>query len=236
MAKHKDHPPKLLDKMKEVVEKKKFEGTKMNATTKMIQFMASSKDRNVKIHKAGRFTTEANGQPYIKCSIGANQGSLYLLDDCFVFLDKPALIFMYDKVSEIVFERKSKTLTGPSGNFDFKIKMTDGKSQDFSLIEKKELKNLEKFFTAVSEQKFSKQKMRIANYQDDEDEEMGSGSESDQGVKNRMAAQGGSSSESEDDDFQGGAASSDGGDEDERRLLALPRYCGPQPRLLAVRH
>ncbi|KAJ1485319.1 hypothetical protein T484DRAFT_1794102 [Baffinella frigidus] len=121
------------------------------------------------------------------CSIGANLGSLYLLDECFVFLEKPALIFMYEKcfvflekparifmyekVSEIVFERqKNRVDAAQSKTFDFKIKMTDGKSQEFNLIPKKELKNLERFFTAISAGKFDKKKMRIANYNEDEEE------------------------------------------------------------------
>eukprot|EP00290_Baffinella_frigidus_P006787 CAMPEP_0180134954 /NCGR_PEP_ID=MMETSP0986-20121125/10508_1 /TAXON_ID=697907 /ORGANISM="non described non described, Strain CCMP2293" /LENGTH=533 /DNA_ID=CAMNT_0022075491 /DNA_START=120 /DNA_END=1718 /DNA_ORIENTATION=+ len=216
LAKYKDHPPKMLERMKPAVKSGSMEGSTTEIMTRLLQFFASTDKRNLKIHKVGKFESEAGGGPFIRCSIGANLGSLYLLDECFVFLEKPALIFMYEKVSEIVFERqKNRVDAAQSKTFDFKIKMTDGKSQEFNLIPKKELKNLERFFTAISAGKFDKKKMRIANYNEDEEEEDGLGGDSsgdsDAGIKNRVAAGGGSDSDSEDDgDFQGGK-SSDGG-------------------------
>ena len=91
----------------------------------------------MKIQAAKKFTSSANKDrgtgvalPAVKCSIGANVGQLYLMDNAFLFLEKPPLSFMYEDVEKITFDRnQSQQKSIKSHSFDFKIKLSNGKSQ-----------------------------------------------------------------------------------------------------------
>ena len=91
----------------------------------------------MKIQGAKKFTSSANKDrgtgvalPAVKCSIGANVGQLYLMDNAFLFLEKPPLSFMYEDVEKITFDRnQSQQKSIKSHSFDFKIKLSNGKSQ-----------------------------------------------------------------------------------------------------------
>jgi len=178
----------------------------------------------VKLQTAKNFKSSTNRDlPAVKCSIGANVGQLYMLENAFLFLEKPPMSFMYEDVVKITFDRnQSQQKSIKSTGFDFKIKLSNGKSQDFNQIPKSELKNLEMWFQSQSEQKYDKKKMVITNYKEDDDSDDGKDGEyeDDAGVKNRIKAQAVSDDESdeEDDDFEGGAgseSSSQSGSDDE---------------------
>jgi len=223
---YKNHPEKLKDKVK-----KHMKGLMVDIVGDILRFFATTKDSECKILTAKKFESSANRDhsgkqlPAIKCSIGANVGQLYMLDQAFLFLEKDPKSFMYEDVQKITFDRNQSQQKGiKSSSFDFKIKLTNGKSQDFNQIPKVELKNLETWFTSQSAQKFNNQKMVITNFKDeddDDDDEPGGGSDDDAGIKNRIRAEAGEDDDSdeEDDDFQGGAgsesSSEEGSDDDE---------------------
>ena len=54
----------------------------------------------MKVHRSGKFKAfvqkDYSGASIgcVKCSVAANTGYLYLLDNCFVFLEKPPLVYM----------------------------------------------------------------------------------------------------------------------------------------------
>ncbi len=54
----------------------------------------------MRVHRAGKFKAfvqkDYSGASIgcVKCSVAANTGYLYLLDNCFVFLEKPPLVYM----------------------------------------------------------------------------------------------------------------------------------------------
>eukprot|EP00288_Rhodomonas_lens_P010443 CAMPEP_0177722626 /NCGR_PEP_ID=MMETSP0484_2-20121128/17782_1 /TAXON_ID=354590 /ORGANISM="Rhodomonas lens, Strain RHODO" /LENGTH=783 /DNA_ID=CAMNT_0019235013 /DNA_START=50 /DNA_END=2401 /DNA_ORIENTATION=+ len=218
---HLNLPSDFDTKFKDVKGKEKIkspmEGQYLEVVTALFQVFSSTVTKPLKVMRAGKFKSMIHENlPSIKCSIGANLGALYLLDNCFLFLEKPPLVFMYENVDSIFFERNKKSQLTSANSFDFKIKLDNGKNQEFNLIPKKELKNLENWFTAVSEQKFQKKKMKIANYTSDDDEEDQALSDNDdQHIKNRMAAEGeDDDSESEDEDFAGGDAGSSSSEEE----------------------
>eukprot|EP00286_Rhodomonas_abbreviata_P021096 CAMPEP_0181305358 /NCGR_PEP_ID=MMETSP1101-20121128/9683_1 /TAXON_ID=46948 /ORGANISM="Rhodomonas abbreviata, Strain Caron Lab Isolate" /LENGTH=795 /DNA_ID=CAMNT_0023411261 /DNA_START=27 /DNA_END=2414 /DNA_ORIENTATION=+ len=200
--------------------KSPMEGNYLDIVTNLFQVFCSTAAKPVKPIKQGKFKSVIHEHlPSIKCSIGANLGALYLLDNCFLFLEKPPLVFMYEDVESIYFERNKKAQLTSANSFDFKIKLESGKSQEFNLIPKKELKNLENWFTAVSEQKFQKKKMKIANYTSDDsnDEADDKSDDDDIHIKNRINAEEGGEdddSSSEDGDFVGAAGSESSSEED----------------------
>ena len=70
------------------------------------------------------------------------------------------MAFLYEDVVKITFDRNQSQQQGIKTNsFDFKIRLSNGKSHDFNQIPKAELKNLETWFQSQSEQKFDKKKM-----------------------------------------------------------------------------
>ena len=62
--------------------------------------MRLSGSKPMKVHRHGKFKAlvqkDHSGSAIgcVKCSVAANTGYLYLLDNCFVFLEKPPLVFM----------------------------------------------------------------------------------------------------------------------------------------------
>lgn len=222
---YKNHPPKLLE-----VIKPKMKGLMVDMVGDVIRFFATTNDNVCKVLVAKKFQSSDNKEPgtgtllpAIKCSIGANVGQLYLMDNAFLFLEKPPMAFMYEDVAKITFDRNQSQQKGiKSSSFDFKIKMANGKSQDFNQIPKKELKNLESWFQSQSAQKFDNKKMVITNYKEDDDDSDEPGrADDDDHHANRLKAQADDSDDDseEDGDFQGGAASDsssdDGSDDDD---------------------
>lgn len=163
----------------------------------LLRLFCSTPGRPMKINKAGQFKDNADEFPFVKCSVGANTGSLYLLDKCFVFLEKPSIVIKYDDVDSITFDRKQKN----AGNsFDLKIKQIpsktdqssgkDGKALEFNLIPKKEFERMSAFFEAVSNDVYSGKRMKIANYTEGGDDDMDDGVSDDEPNLARANAQG----------------------------------------------
>ena len=217
---YKDHDPKLLANIKP-----KMTGMLVDMVADILRFFASAKGKTCPLLQAKKFQSKtlkdniANKElPAVKCSIGANVGQLYLMDKAFLFLERPPMAFLYEDVEKITFDRnQGQQKQIKSTSFDFKIKLSNGKSQDFNQIPRAELKNIEEWFKSQSEQRFDNKKMVITNYRDDDDEDEGgaAGSDDDAHVKNRLsAAADDDDSDEDDDDFEGGAGSSSSDDDD----------------------
>lgn len=172
----------------------------------LLRLFCSQPGKPMKVLKAGQFKDNADEFPFVKCSVGANTGSLYLLDKCFVFLEKPSIVIMYDDVDSITFDRKQKN----AGNsFDLKIKQIpskddqrsgkDGKALEFNLIPKKEFERMSAFFEAVSNDVYGGKRMKIANYTDGGDDDMDD-LQSDNENLSRANAQGAAMMDDDDDD------------------------------------
>lgn len=84
------------------------------------------------------------GQPWVKCSVKANEGVLYALERFFIFLPKPTLLIYYADISVIVFSRISGSSI--SRTFDIVVHMRNGTEHAFSNISKEEFDSLEEHF------------------------------------------------------------------------------------------
>ncbi|PSR94577.1 FACT complex subunit pob-3 [Coniella lustricola] len=84
-------------------------------------------------------------QQAIKCSIKASEGFLYLLEKAFMFVPKPATYISYEQTQSVTFSRVSGAVSALS-TFDITVQMKGSTSNQFSNINRDDLKALESFF------------------------------------------------------------------------------------------
>lgn len=134
-------------------------------------------------------------QQAIKCSIKASEGFLYLLEKAFMFVPKPATYISYEQTQSVTFSRVSGAVSALS-TFDITVQMKGAGSQQFSNINRDDLKALESFFKLKG--------LRVKN-EIDEDEKL---------LKQALRAQ----ELSSDEEVVGGAADRGSADEDEESV------------------
>ena len=81
----------------------------------------------------------------VKCSIKANEGSLYCLDKSFLFVPKPATYIEIDKIASISLSRVGGALP-TSRTFDLVMKIKGGGDHTFSNVNREEMNPLIDFF------------------------------------------------------------------------------------------
>ncbi|KAG2184674.1 hypothetical protein INT43_000587 [Umbelopsis isabellina] len=86
-----------------------------------------------------------HGSHGIKSSMKANEGYLYPLDKCFLFIPKPPTFIPHSEIGVVTFSRVSATTGGSSRTFDMKFSMKTGHDYQFSSINREEYANLEEF-------------------------------------------------------------------------------------------
>ncbi|CAN8097198.1 unnamed protein product [Discula destructiva] len=101
-------------------------------------------------------------QQAIKCAIKASEGFLYLLEKAFMFVPKPATYISFEQTQSITFSRVSGAVSALS-TFDITVQLKGSNSQQFSNINRDDLKTLEQFFKLKG--------LRVKN-EIDEDEKM----------------------------------------------------------------
>jgi structure-specific recognition protein 1 len=91
----------------------------------------------------------------VRCSLKANEGTLYPLAKSFVFINKPTLILKFEDVEHIEFKRYETTgATNLMRNFDLAVTLKStgvkGETKEFSfnLIDRAEYKPLLDFLTS----------------------------------------------------------------------------------------
>lgn len=134
-------------------------------------------------------------QQAIKCSIKASEGFLYLLEKAFMFVPKPATYISYEQTQSVTFSRVSGAVSALS-TFDITVQMKGAGSQQFSNINRDDLKALESFFKLKG--------LRVKN-EIDEDEKL---------LKQALRAQ----ELSSDEEVVGGGADRGSADEDEESV------------------
>jgi structure-specific recognition protein 1 len=68
----------------------------------------------------------AKGSHCIRCSIKANEGLLYPLAKCFIFIHKPTVILKFDDIEIVEFKRYEPVANSATRNFDLAITMKEG--------------------------------------------------------------------------------------------------------------
>lgn len=134
-------------------------------------------------------------QQAIKCSIKASEGFLYLLEKAFMFVPKPATYISFEQTQSVTFSRVSGAVSALS-TFDITVQMKGAGSQQFSNINRDDLKALESFFKLKG--------LRVKN-EIDEDEKL---------LKQALRAQ----ELSSDEEVVGGGADRGSADEDEESV------------------
>lgn len=138
--------------------------------------------------------------PGISCSLKANEGHLYALEKCALFLTKPTVLIPYSDVRSITFSRVGQG--SAQRTFDMEISLTDNITHNFGNIDRAEQPLLESFFKSKNlkvrnDEKIAQQMLANAMVDSDGDVDLGSADDSD----------------SPDEDFNGGSDS--GSDVDE---------------------
>lgn len=75
-----------------------------------------------------------HGSHGIKSSMKANEGYLYPLEKCFLFIPKPPTFIPHSEIGVVTFSRVSATTGGSSRTFDMKFSMKTGHDYQFSSI------------------------------------------------------------------------------------------------------
>ncbi len=81
----------------------------------------------------------AKGVHCIRCSIKANDGLLYPLAKCFIFIHKPTIIVKFDDIELIEFKRYEPVANSATRNFDLMITLRDsavgpGESKEYMFM------------------------------------------------------------------------------------------------------
>lgn len=149
----------------------------------------------------GSFTSK-HGQAAVSCSLKVNEGYLYLLEKCFLFVTKPTVYVPYNDVQSVYISRAGDSSTS-NRTFDLEVTLRSrSASHTFANISKDEQSTLESFLKEKGlrvKNDDIEQQARInavlANEMDSSDDDVRMGSASDD--------------ESPDEDFQGESDDSD---------------------------
>ncbi|ORY79403.1 hypothetical protein BCR37DRAFT_381540 [Protomyces lactucae-debilis] len=88
-----------------------------------------------------------HGLACIKCNHRANEGALYLLDKCVLFVTKPTLFVPFNDVRSVIFSRVGGSMN-TSKTFDVTFTSRTGQAdQQFTSINREEQSTLEEFLT-----------------------------------------------------------------------------------------
>lgn len=120
----------------------------------------------------------------ISCSMKANEGHLYPLETCMLFVTKPTILIPYTEVNEVIFSRVDTA--GTHKTFDMEIVLKyGGGSHTFGNIDRREQPALETFFKAKNlrvknDEKIAQEMMNAALMEEDDDgnADLGSADES----------------------------------------------------------
>ncbi|SCV04874.1 LANO_0G13322g1_1 [Lachancea nothofagi CBS 11611] len=159
----------------------------------------------------------------VSCSLKANEGHLYPLDNAFLFLTKPTIYMPFSEVSMVNISRAGKTTTS-ARTFDLEVILrANGGTTTFANISKEEQQLLESFLKSKNlrvknEEKEAQQRLESALGSDsgDEDINMGSAGEDDESVDEDFN---GSSEDDVAEEFDSDAPASDSeveGEDDSR--------------------
>ncbi|KAI9022880.1 hypothetical protein CLU79DRAFT_702178 [Phycomyces nitens] len=86
-----------------------------------------------------------HGAHALKCSMKANEGYLYPLEKCFLFIPKPPTFIPLNEIGVVTFSRVGTSAGASSRTFDMKFHMKSGNDIQFSSINREEYANLEDF-------------------------------------------------------------------------------------------
>ncbi|KAK9764011.1 FACT complex subunit [Basidiobolus ranarum] len=86
-----------------------------------------------------------HGTSAVKASMKANEGFLYPLEKCFMFIPKPPTFIPHSEVGSVTFSRVGSAATSSVRTFDVKFNMKSGTDYQFSSINREEYTNLEEF-------------------------------------------------------------------------------------------
>ncbi|KGG50463.1 FACT complex component Pob3 [Mitosporidium daphniae] len=78
-----------------------YEGPQYEVVSKLLKSISMKK-----LIVPGASFQSPQGFCAVKCTVKANEGHLYFLEKCFLFVPKPAIILQHDKISSVTFSRQ----------------------------------------------------------------------------------------------------------------------------------
>jgi structure-specific recognition protein 1 len=158
-----------------------------------------------------------DGLPGISCSLKANEGHLYALEKCALFLTKPTVLIPYSEVGVITFSRVGQG--SAQKTFDMEIStINGGPTHNFGNIDRAEQPLLESFFRSKNlkvrnDEKIAQEMLASAMVDSDGEADLGSADD-----------------ESPDEDFNGGTESEDSDVDEEYDSEAQSEADEPQKK------
>jgi structure-specific recognition protein 1 len=151
---------KEMEKFADKGLKPEMEGKVFEVVAKVFRALAERK-----LIGAGKFNS-FSGDNAIKCSVKANEGFLFFLEKSLFFLHKPAIYMRHEEIKAFKFARAENTAV--SRYFDLMVLLKNGKSWNFSNINKNEYDNLVSFISGknlpIENLKEMQESAEAANY------------------------------------------------------------------------
>jgi len=114
----------VTDEIKERIEQENIQTEYENGSTYKIVSSVFQAITKRKITEHGSFRNRNNGYE-LKCSLKANEGFVYPLEKCFLFIPKPPTLIQYNVITAVEFLRVGSSITS-SRMFDMKIETNNG--------------------------------------------------------------------------------------------------------------
>lgn len=159
-----------------------------------------------------------DGLPGISCSLKANEGHLYALDKCALFLTKPTVLIPYSEVGIITFSRVGQG--SAQKTFDMEITINGGQTHNFGNIDRAEQPLLESFFRSKNLKVRNDEKIAqemLANAMADSEGEADLGSADEESPDEDFNSDSGSDDDSEVDEEYDSDVQSEKDDEPEKK-------------------
>ncbi|KAG7697084.1 hypothetical protein KL930_002466 [Ogataea haglerorum] len=167
----------------------------------------------------GNFMSK-DSQVAISCSLKANEGQLYPLEKCLLFVTKPTVLIPYSEITNIVFSRIGSG-TGASRTFDMEVNLRNGaRSHSFGNMDRGEQTLLENFFKSKNlkvrnDEKVAQEMLASAMAESDGDSDMDMGSADDDESPDEDFNDEDMSGSDVAEEYDSDASVSDDGDDDE---------------------
>lgn len=141
----------------------------------------------------GNFKT-SQGHPSLKCSVGNQEGNLFLMNKSMIFINKPVIYIRISDVARVEFQRVAARMN--MRGFDFEVVLKSGVSTTFSGADKRDLEQVTEYFEK------SEVEVKTINEQEKLDAELGTEGEDEEADSIITGGkEDGEGEEEDDDDF-----------------------------------
>lgn len=119
--------------------KKRYEEPTFRIVTNLFRVLSGQK-----VHVPTEFTN-SQGRESVRCNVKANDGALYPLNKCLIWVSKQPVVVPYSNIGQIVFSRVGGAVASAK-TFDMRVVTRSSGDYTFQSLSREELDNLQAFF------------------------------------------------------------------------------------------